>query len=63
MTDCHITTILKGFDYKPQKKDIHINTMGMESKRPHIQRIHLYRIPTKATTKEEISTENDYNQK
>ncbi len=62
MTDRCITTILEGFGYEPQERDIHINTMGMEPRKPHIQRIHLHQTPTRTTTEEGILTENDYNQ-
>ncbi len=62
MTDRYITTILEGFDYKPQERDIHTSIIGMEPRRPHTRRIYLYWIPTRATTEEEISTENDYDQ-
>ncbi len=62
MTDRCITTILERFGYEPQERDIHINTIGMESKGLYIRRMHLYQIPIRATTEEGISTENDYNQ-
>lgn len=36
MTDCRIITILEGFGYEPQERDIHINTMGMEPRKLYI---------------------------
>ncbi len=62
MTNCHITTILEGFGYELQKRDIHTNTIGMEPRGPHVQRMHLCRISTRVMIEEEVSMENDYDQ-